>query len=122
MKNLQEKIRTYAIERNWGNLHPSDLAKSVSIESAELLELYQWGRKDISEIIQDEKLIQRTKDEVGDVMIYAFQLASVLGFDLGEAVENKLQKVIQKYPADRVREDELFVQKQKEAYREDGKN
>ena len=118
MKKVQEKIREYTKERNWDSLHPSDLAKSVSIESSELLELYQWGRKDISEIVQDKKLIQKTKDEVGDVVIYAFQLASVLGFDLGDAVEGKLKKVIQKYPADKVKQNENFVQEQKKRYRE----
>lgn len=122
MKKVQDKIREYTKERNWDTLHPADLVKSVSIESAELLELYQWGRKDVSEIREDEQLIQKTKDEIGDVVIYAFQLASVLGFDLGDAVEGKLEKVIQKYPAEKVRNSNSFVQEQKERYREEGKN
>ncbi len=61
MKETQDKIREYTRERNWHTLHPADLVKSISIESAELLELYQWGRKDTSEIKQDTELIQKTK-------------------------------------------------------------
>jgi NTP pyrophosphatase (non-canonical NTP hydrolase) len=122
MKKLQEKIKEFSKERNWDALHPSDLVKSISIESAELLELYQWGRQDISKIKTDNQLLQKTRDEVGDVVLCAFQLASLLDFDLGEAVKNKLEKVIQKYPAEKVRQDNNFVQKQKEKYRREGRN
>lgn len=122
MKELQNKIREYTKERNWDTLHPADLVKSILIESAELLELYQWGREEISEIKQHTELIQKTKDEVGDVVIYAFQLASVLGFDLGEAAEDKLIKVMKKYPAEMVKRDENFVQEQRDKYREQGIN
>lgn len=122
---MQKTILEYLKERDWDNLHPADLAKSISIESSELLELYQWGRKDISELLKDEKLVQDTKNELADVAIYCFELALMLKFDLGSAIEDKLQAVRDKYPADKVKGNDGrdFYYSRKQEYREgeDGK-
>lgn len=56
MKELEQEIKEYLIERNWYNLEPADLAKSIMIEGAELLELFQWKNYSIEDINSDEKL------------------------------------------------------------------
>ena len=82
MKNVQKTITEYMAERNWQELHPADLAKSVSIESSERLELFQWGRQTKQEIVENDDLIQNIKDEIADVMIYCIEMGVVLDFDI----------------------------------------
>ena len=54
MKKLEQEIKTYLIERGWDNLKPADLAKSISIESAELLELFQWNDLSAEDVRNEE--------------------------------------------------------------------
>ena len=119
MKKLQNTISEYLAERKWSNLHPADLAKSVSIESSELLELFQWGREEVDDIKKNEALVQKIKDETADVLIYAIQMGVMLDYDIEESVLSKLDRVKAKYPAKDL-EDAEFYQKQKQAYREGG--
>lgn len=80
--------------RNWENYHtPENLAKSISIEAAELLELYQW---------QSEELDHRTKEkianELADIAIYMIDFCEVESIDIDRAIKKKLQKNALKYP------------------------
>ena len=87
MKNfmhLIKKILKFRDDRNWKSGHtPSNLAKSISIEAAELLELFQW-----SDSFDKEKLA----DELADVLIYSFTLADTVGLDIEEIVLSKIKK------------------------------
>lgn len=87
-----QALRAFAIEREWEQFHsPENLAKSISIESAELLELYQWGQT------PDQA---RVEEELADVLTYCFQLAMRLGVDIDEIVLSKLEKTRAKYPVE----------------------
>lgn len=99
MKDYEEKIREYLEERSWDNLRPADIAKSVSIEAAELLELFQWSNQSLEEVKNDAEKIEMIKKELADVLLYCFDMSVLLGFDTGEIILNKLEKVKQKYPA-----------------------
>ena len=89
---LQE-LRSFVAERDWKQFHtPENLAKSISIEAAELLELFQWG----SEVDQ-----VNIKDELADVLTYCILLADQYGLDPYELVNQKLEKTKEKYPVEK---------------------
>ena len=86
-------LRAFVHERDWQQFHTSEnLAKSVSIEAAELLECYQWD----SNAPED-----RVRDELGDVLTYCFLLADKIGADPVELILEKLEKTKAKYPVEK---------------------
>ena len=103
MKNIESAIHKFLVERGWDKLHPSDLAKSISIEAAELLEIFQWVSMDIEKTKQDFKKMEEIKKELADVFIYAFEMAILLGIDTEKIIEKKLEQVRKKYPAELMR-------------------
>lgn len=93
--NSMEKINQFRDERNWRPFHnEKDLALSLTLEAAELLELFQWKTAD--EAIQNT---ERLKEELADVLIYAYMLADNLDFDIDEIIAEKLVRNAIKYPA-----------------------
>lgn len=99
MKRYEEEIRKYLKERSWDNLRPADIAKSISIESAELLELFQWTNQSLDEVKKDKDKVEQIKKELADVLTYCFDMSVLLGFDTGEILLSKLEQVKKKYPA-----------------------
>ncbi len=88
-------LRDFVAERDWSQFHsPENLAKSISIEAAELLECFQWN----TDASQD-----RVHDELADVLTYCFLLADRLGVDPGKVVLNKLEQTRRKYPIELAR-------------------
>ena len=103
MKNIESEIYQYLTERGWDKLRPSDLAKSICIEAAELLEVFQWSSISIKETKQDQKKMEEIKKELADVFIYAFDMAVLLGIDTERIIKDKLEQVKKKYPAELMR-------------------
>lgn len=99
MKKYEGEIRQYLEERNWHKLRPGDLAKSISIESAELLELFQWTNQSLDEVKKDKEKMEQIKKELADVLTYCFDLSVLLEFDTGQIILDKLEKIKLKYPA-----------------------
>ena len=90
-----QALREFVQERDWGQFHtPENLAKSVSIEAAELLENFQWG---------NPANLENVQDELADVLTYCLLLADKLGMDPNEIVLEKLAKTQQKYPVEKAR-------------------
>lgn len=100
MKQYEEAIREYLTERKWDQLRPSDLAKSISIEAAELLELFQWTNQSLEEVKADPEKMQHIKGELADVLLYCLDMSVLLGLDTGELILEKLEKAKKKYPAE----------------------
>ena len=101
MFSLLEKIRRFNDERDWAQFHsPKNLAMALSVEVAEIAEHFQWLTQDESKNVSPEKLSE-IKDEIGDVMIYLFNLSDKLGIDPIEAAEKKLEANHNKYPAEK---------------------
>lgn len=88
------------VERAWDKLRPGDLAKSIMIEGAELLEHFQWDNPELSVVLKDKEKIEKIKNEVADVLIYAYSLCIELDADADEVVRKKLEKVRLKYPVE----------------------
>ncbi len=99
MKKLTHEILTHLQERQWDNLNPGDIAKSISIEAAELLEVFQWTNPSLTEFRKDKKKIEEIEGEVADVLIYCFELVALLGLDAEKIIRTKLLMVRKKYPA-----------------------
>lgn len=88
-----EQLREFVAQRDWKQFHsPENLAKSISIEAAELLELFQWSNDANQVDIQDE---------LADVLTYCILLADNFGLDPYELVIEKLEKTAEKYPVDK---------------------
>ena len=100
MKELQNDIKAYLTERNWDNLRPGDLAKSISIEAAELLEHFQWENPEIASLKENREAVEEIKNELADVFIYCLDMAVLLDIDAEAAIREKLEKVKKKYPAE----------------------
>ena len=95
MKELQERIKKFNQERDWDQFHsPENLAKSISIEAAELLECFQWNNEyDLDEV----------KEELADVINYCLLMADKLGVDPKQIVLEKMEKTAKKYPIDKAK-------------------
>jgi len=98
-----EKIRKTHFKiserKRLGQLRPGDIAKSISIEAAELLELFQWTNQNLAEVKKDKEKIELIKKEIADVLIYCFNMTTLLGLDTGKILLDKLEKAKKKYPA-----------------------
>lgn len=99
MKNLEDKIRKFLEERGWNGLRPADLAKSISIEAAELLEIFQWDSQSLEEVKSDSRKIALIKSELADVFNFSLEMAILLGLDTEKIIADKIEHAGKKYPA-----------------------
>jgi len=103
MQETIARIRKFRDDRDWKQFHdPKNLAVSISIEAAELLELFQWmsGEESARFAAQNQ---ERVSEEIADVAIYLIELADITGIDLVKAIDAKLEKNAKKYPVDKSR-------------------
>jgi NTP pyrophosphatase (non-canonical NTP hydrolase) len=103
MKELEKTIKQHLEERGWGNLRPADVAKSIMIEGAELLELFQWENLPLAEIKNNPEKTKEISKELADVITYAIEMSVLLGLDTEKIVREKLERVAKKYPAELMR-------------------
>ena len=98
IKQLQQMIRKFRDERDWMQFHnPKNLACSISIEAAELLEHFQWKTSEESEALGKEQK-EKISHEMADVAVYLLELADNLDIDLYQAIQAKLALNAAKYP------------------------
>ena len=98
MKKYEKEIKKHLKERGWDNLRPADLAKSISIEAGELLELFQWTNQSLKDVKKDKVKVEIIKKELADVLNYCFDLSVLMDFDTEKILRDKLKKVKKKYP------------------------
>src|SRR3954470_17362306 len=103
LEQLARRVLTHRDERDWAQFHtPKELAVSLVVESAELLALMQWKTgEDLKAAV--EKNREKLRDELADVLHSVLLLASDLGVNLSDALEEKLVKDAKKYPVERAR-------------------
>lgn len=96
LSEMKCAIDDFARERDWEQFHtPANLAKSIAIESGELLECFQWN--------EDEFDLAQVKEELADVLNYCMRLASVLDLDVRQIVLDKIEKNRAKYPIEKAK-------------------
>lgn len=94
-EEILKDINQFRDERNWRQFHnEKDLSLSISLEAAELLELFQW--KASEEVVNTN--LERLAEELADVLIYSYMLADNLDFDINDIIRKKLEKNAVKYP------------------------
>lgn len=92
-------IAGFVRERDWEQFHtPKNLAMSIAIEAAELMEIFQWG-PEAAEMVPDD--LAKVREELADVVIYCLAMANRLGIDLSSAVKEKVAKNSRKYPKEK---------------------
>ena len=92
---LKNKIKQFISDRDWKQFHsPENLSKSVAIEAAELLECFQWD---------NEYDLEAVCDEMADVYVYLLDLSEVLGVDLIDIADKKMDKNALKYPVEKAK-------------------
>ena len=90
------RIRKFSEDRDWDQFHgPANLAKSIVIEAAELLECFQWSDTDFD--------LQHVKEELADVLVYSQNLLDRLGLDADEIVNMKMTQNEANYPIDKAK-------------------
>ena len=93
LKKLMQEVNAFSEERDWDQFHsPVNLAKSIAIEAAELLECYQWDNNADPEAVEEE---------LADVLNYCLQLAAKLHLDPAEIIRKKMKKNALKYPVEK---------------------
>ena len=94
------KILKFRDDRDWKQFHnPKDLAISISLEAAELLEVFQWSGADVSNEGKQDKI----KEELADVVNYCVLMADACELDLDEIVQEKIKINEQKYPVEKAK-------------------
>ena len=92
------RIVKFRNQRNWAQFHkPKDLALALSIEAAELNELFLWKNDEEIKQINREKIA----DELADILVYAFFMAEKYDFDITEIIRKKMEKNARKYPVEK---------------------
>jgi len=93
--SVRDEIAAFVAERDWAQFHsPENLAKSISIEAAELLECFQWSA---------DGDMARVREELADVLTYCFMLAERIGADPSQIILDKLAVTREKYPVSKSR-------------------
>jgi len=100
MEKLEAEIKKYLEERGWDKLKPADVAKSISIEAGELLELFQWSDEELGEVKKSPEKLAAIRKELADVLIYALEMAVLLDLDAEKVIADKLEHIRKKYPAE----------------------
>jgi len=98
--HLRQLVQEFIDERDWAKYHnPKDLAISIAIEAAELMELFQWmGEKEAQSILENAQRSAMLEEELADIIILCLSLANVSSIDLARAITKKLEKNRDKYP------------------------
>lgn len=97
-KETINEVLKFRDDRNWKQFHnPKDLAVSISLEAAELLEVFQWSGTDIL----CEGKMDKISEELADVINYCILMADACGLDMDEIVIDKIKKNNEKYPVEK---------------------
>jgi len=100
-KTVKSLIEKFIQDRDWKKFHtPRNLAESISIESAELLEIFQWTTNDEDwSVMQDESKL-KMQEELADILIYCFSLSNAAGIDIVQSLLSKIKRNEAKYPTE----------------------
>jgi len=105
VSQLRQLVNDFVERRQWHQFHaPKNLAMSMAIEAAELMEHFQWLTAEQSRAIAEQPdRLEAVGEELADVLCYALAMANELQLDLATTIQRKMKKNERKYPADEYR-------------------
>lgn len=110
ISELKSEVDAYIKERDWKKYHnPKDISLSLVIELSELLEIFQWeDKQSIENKLNDKEEMEKIEDEVADIAIYLLSFCNTTDIDLSSAVLKKIEKIKEKYPKQKVLDEEIY--------------
>lgn len=101
LENIEKAIKEFSDIRDWNKFHsPKNLSMALSIESSELMEIFQWLSEEESYNLENSK-INQVEEEIADVAIYLLKICMVLKIDLEKSIIEKIKKNEKKYPCEK---------------------
>lgn len=102
---LREQVAEFVAQREWQPFHdPKNLAASILIEAAELMEHFQWLRSDQLDVVRrDPVQMTQVREETADVLAFLLSFANAMDIDLSSALADKMVKNAAKYPVEKFR-------------------
>lgn len=98
LQKIQKIIKNFSQQRDWDKFHnPKNLAMALSVETAELVEIFQWLNEEQSSTLQGDKK-EHLKEEIADIAVYLLRICMSYNIDLEEAIISKMKKNEDKYP------------------------
>ena len=95
------QVLKFRDDRNWRQFHnPKDLALSICLEAAELLEVFQWSGSDT--VCESKK--DKIREELADVLNYCILMADVCGLNMDEIIQQKIKRNNDKYPVEKAKD------------------
>lgn len=98
LQNIQNIIKTFSKQRDWDKFHnPKNLAMALSVETSELVEIFQWlDEKQAATLSGNKK--EHLEEEIGDVAVYLLRICMAYDINLEDAIISKMKKNEKKYP------------------------
>lgn len=102
---INTEIDNFVNDRNWNQFHSvKNLTMALSVESSELLEIFQWMTEEQSEQAKEDPILKsKVEDELADIFVYLLRIVSKTNVNLEEAVLNKIKKNALKYPVEKAK-------------------
>lgn len=99
---IQSRLRKFSEERNWEQFHsPKNITMALSVEVAELVEIFQWSNSGGLDEINDPDTKVQIEKEIADIFNYLLKLTDMLNIDLEKAALNKIEENDAKYPVEK---------------------
>ena len=102
LENIQKRLEKFAKDRNWEQFHtPKNLTMALSVEVAELVEIFQWSNSGGLDEIDDFDTRKKIEEEIADIFIYLIKISGKLDLDLDKIIMNKIDINEKKYPIEK---------------------
>ena len=104
LDKIKKRLRDFAADRDWQEFHtPKNLSMALSVEVAELVEIFQWSKNDGLDEIKDPKTRKEIEKEIADVFNYLVRIADICNIDLEAVAHEKIEENAKKYPLNKAK-------------------
>ena len=102
IEEIQKRLQKFAADRDWEKFHsPKNLTMALSVEVAELVEIFQWSNSGGLDEIENPKIRKNIEEELADIFIYLLKISDKLNLDIEKTIHEKIEKNEKKYPIDK---------------------
>lgn len=100
---LKDKVKKFCEDRDWDQFHGAkDLAIALTIEAAELLEIFRWkSEKEVKELLENPEKKEKLEEEMADILYFLVRIAQMYNIDISDALDKKLAHNDKKYPVEK---------------------